>query len=262
MPRRTDAYTKLKRYKESSNLVQVSNKNHGLDIWLARLSHIAQFGLFLFTVLISYFTVLPLYQKAVLEEAVAKKEVELAALNKSLEEAYDKLRDYSIRDFAMAAMPDCGGLFVGIDRTGKPLPDKNKAEIIFEIDVPSCLNKLSKDLKSLKQLSSRDRAIFENNLDKISSEISKQKEYSIKAYHAVPSKIKDSDWHMLPSDSYMVRMELFIEKLNGGQPNIESRRKILLQHEQNQVLNSYTKFISDRINELRDIKWNAKDATQ
>ena len=47
------------------------------DKWLPRLSHFSQFGLFIFTVGTIYFTVIPLYQKALLEEAIAKKEIEL-----------------------------------------------------------------------------------------------------------------------------------------------------------------------------------------
>ena len=44
---------------------------------MPRLSHLSQFGLFLFTVGTIYFTVIPLCQKALLEEAIAKKEMEL-----------------------------------------------------------------------------------------------------------------------------------------------------------------------------------------
>lgn len=71
---------------------QPRNKNRSLqrekrqiaDTWLDRLSHLSQFGLFLFTVGNIYFTVIPLYQKALLDEAIAKKEIDLIEATKAV----------------------------------------------------------------------------------------------------------------------------------------------------------------------------------
>ncbi|MDO8776376.1 MAG: hypothetical protein Q7K57_48225, partial [Burkholderiaceae bacterium] len=60
-----------------SRTVGSQTKASWFDIWLPRLSHLSQFGLFLFTVATIYFTVIPLYQKALLDEAIAKKEIDL-----------------------------------------------------------------------------------------------------------------------------------------------------------------------------------------
>ncbi|MEP6935807.1 MAG: hypothetical protein ABI988_18025 [Nitrospirota bacterium] len=74
------------------------------DIWLQRLSHISQFGLFIFTVWAIYFTVIPLYQKAFLEEAIAKKEVELKEANAALEGAYVRFKAMILNDFVFMAV--------------------------------------------------------------------------------------------------------------------------------------------------------------
>ena len=70
-----------------------------IDVWLPRLSHVAQVGLFVFAIGGFYFTVLPLYQKALLEEAIAMKEVQLTAATNALDSAYSRNRTYAVREF-------------------------------------------------------------------------------------------------------------------------------------------------------------------
>ena len=52
------------------------NTNSKFDLWLVRISYIAQVGLFFLTTFTIYYTVIPIYQNASLQEAIAKKEVE------------------------------------------------------------------------------------------------------------------------------------------------------------------------------------------
>jgi hypothetical protein len=69
----------------------IKRKSVELDTWLLRLSHVSQFGLFLFTIGTIYFTVIPLYQKALLEESIAKKEIELKEATAQLNSKEDAL---------------------------------------------------------------------------------------------------------------------------------------------------------------------------
>ena len=146
-----------------------------LEVWLPRLSHVAQFGLFIFTLVFSYFTVLPLYQKAVLEEAVAKKELELGSLNKMLDSSYSKLRTYAMVDFYREAMPECGGQFIERLAAPEATPPKTRAEKIFELDIPTCLRRLAKRVESIEGLTSRDRQTFDMALERLSASISERR---------------------------------------------------------------------------------------
>ncbi|HAB95245.1 MAG TPA: hypothetical protein DCE83_00155 [Enterococcus sp.] len=82
------------------------------DSWLQRLSHIAQFGLFVITVFTIYYTVIPLYQMAALQEGIARKENELAKLNLKVKEAHSKIRAYVVDQVVAGMIFECSGLLV------------------------------------------------------------------------------------------------------------------------------------------------------
>ena len=96
-------------------------KGNQFDVWLQRLSHLSQFGIFVFTVWAIFFTVVPLYQKALLDEAIAKKEVELKEANTALERAYGRIKFTVVKDFVFMAGARCSDLLY---RPGKYLPEK------------------------------------------------------------------------------------------------------------------------------------------
>lgn len=105
----------MRRFKLRSNaatkgfkLRQPTAKMQGcIDTWLLRLSYIAQIGLFVFSVGTIYYTVIPLYQKSLLDEAIAKKEVELKEANRALKLTYEKARPFIARDFALRLSFGC-----------------------------------------------------------------------------------------------------------------------------------------------------------
>lgn len=67
-----------------------------IDIFLSRVSHISQFVLVAFAIFGYFYTVRPIYQKELLSEDIAKKEIELSSLRQKLHESeihLDKNRD-------------------------------------------------------------------------------------------------------------------------------------------------------------------------
>src|SRR5690242_5684244 len=92
-----------------------------LDTWLVRGSHIAQLGLFVLTLLALFYTVIPLYKTAALEEQIARKEAELSetqrkigqaesALKEANEKMYRRSRSDVLLAFVRYAGPSCSGL--------------------------------------------------------------------------------------------------------------------------------------------------------
>ncbi|TYR72451.1 hypothetical protein FYK33_26885, partial [Klebsiella pneumoniae] len=59
----------------------MSNK---IDVFLSRVSHVSQFVLVAFAIFGYFYTVRPIYQKEVLSEDIAKKEVELSKLKTAM----------------------------------------------------------------------------------------------------------------------------------------------------------------------------------
>lgn len=80
-----------------------------IDIYLGRLSHLVQLGLFLVTLWTLYYTVVPLYKSAQIEESLAQKELELQKIQQKAERVEFKLRQQEVHNFAIRAS-NCVGI--------------------------------------------------------------------------------------------------------------------------------------------------------
>ena len=98
------------------------HKPSSLDIWLSRGSNIAQVGLFALTLAALYYTVIPLYKTAALEEQIAQREAQLktvenrlaateSAVTEAKESLYREKRGEALRRFILTVGPKCSGLF-------------------------------------------------------------------------------------------------------------------------------------------------------
>lgn len=244
--------------------VTSQNQTHWLDMWLPRLSHLAQFGLFLFTIGSLYFTVLPLYQKALLEEAIAKKEVELISTTKTLNSSYARIRLYAAREFYITAVPPCTGRF---NATSTPIKKdeitekpKTKAELVYDIDIESCLRKMLAETAAFNELRPEDRKIFENAVNNLGKDLVEKRKISMVQYNAAPSKITQAELMTLPKDSYRVQALEFREKaMNAlaGTNVIASveRRKLTEDIAQERVGVLYEQSIYKGIDALKHIEW-------
>ena len=173
------------------SLIPIHKRNQ-LDVWLQRLSHLSQFGLFLFTVWTIFFTVIPLYQKALLDEAIAKKEVEVKEANGALERAYGRIKFTIQKDFVFMAGAECTNLLwhpePSINPPGKPLPKKPPFGELFELDVPACLNRAAEEYFPLKDLRPEDRKLFDQSLLALSRELLNIRQLAKAEYDEVPKR--------------------------------------------------------------------------
>ena len=106
--RHTKMSTMRKEFKKSTaSKATIFNQ---LDLWLNLLSHLSQIGLLIVAIIGYFYTVIPLYQKSVLDESIAKKEIELSSIQKQLDENYILLRKNLVGSFAFRALTGCTGL--------------------------------------------------------------------------------------------------------------------------------------------------------
>lgn len=77
------------------------------DLWLERFSYLSQTGLFFLTVFTLYYTVIPVFQNASLQESIAQKESELKGMKKEAELLYLSLKNEYINKFRQALTFDC-----------------------------------------------------------------------------------------------------------------------------------------------------------
>lgn len=170
---------------------QTGKRGHWLDIWLPRISHFSQFGLFVITLGSLYFVVLPLYQKAVLDEAIARKEIELKESEKLVELSYGKIRSYAVKQFVFQV-----GLNCIIDTT--PIVSKeqlakesqNQRKTVLALDVAKCINDEVGNSKELKELQAGDQVNFSIEVKNIADMIEKRRVVALEQYRQLPNKAR------------------------------------------------------------------------
>lgn len=163
---------------------------HKLDIWLPRLANFTQVALLLLTTAGFYLTVLPLYQKALLDEAFARKEVELKHVTASLEAKYVKLRRVAVHGFITYAEMDCSGLGeIMLKKAGEKV-DRTQP---FTIDVKKCLVDYEVASIGLSELRTDDRVFFRTEVAKIADEIAKLQADAALNYRRAEQDINDGN---------------------------------------------------------------------
>lgn len=219
-------------------------KGNQFDVWLQRLSHLSQFGIFVFTVWAIFFTVVPLYQKALLDEAIAKKEVELKEANTALERAYGRIKFTVVKDFVFMAGARCSDLLY---RPGAYLPEKPPFADLFEMDVPACLTRAAEEYIPLKELRAEDRRLFDQSLLALNKELLNIRQRAKTEYNEVPKRATADPTGLPPPGEDLKVMLKVIAKLV---PPEEYRRHVLkatITEEQSRIGKSYSETIRKRV---------------
>jgi hypothetical protein len=163
-------------------------------LWLLRISYFSQVGLFSLTIFGFYYTVIPLYQKAVLDEAIAMKEIELKAMQKSLEADYSEIRGYVVNQFVFSAGAECTGLLIRIEdpSTDQQSRSNEKSWIseTLDLDSAACLRKMFTGNGRLKQLRKTDYLKLSSSLERLAEHLDNKRKLALQAYKDLPDKAK------------------------------------------------------------------------
>ena len=212
------------------------HKSNRFDIWLKRLSHFSQIGLFLFTAWALYFTVIPLYQKAILDEAIAKKEIELKEANIELEKAYGRIKFSVLKDFVFMAGARCSDLKYREPLRGKPLPPFAE---LFELDVPACLTKAAEEYTPLKVLKPGDRKLLDQSLHTLSRELLNIRQRAKAEYDDVPKRAAANPNALTPPGEDRGELLKLIAKLVSPEVYQRYALEAIIEEEQSRIGNTY-----------------------
>lgn len=185
------------------------NDDHWLDIWLPRISHFSQFGLFVITLGSLYFVVLPVYQKSVLDEAIARKEIELKESEKLVEQSYVKLREIALTTFTRSVFQKCAINF----QDAEVVKDDYKGNYSLNNDISSCLLDSAKSLNNIMLLRPNDRAIFLAELRNVTTRIEQDRKIALKQYIELPERAKSDPSLLKPPKYFEGAMIKAFEKL-------------------------------------------------
>lgn len=230
-----------------------------MDVWLPRLSQLAQFGLFVITLGGLYFTVLPLYQKALLEEAIAKREVELATATAAIDRAYARIRSYAVREFYIASVPPCSGLLQPpadpVLLGDRPTKRLTRFEFVYAIDVPKCLNDALTTTAALSELRPRDRQFFQKAIEALAVQLVETRRRSMSRDEAAAAATTEADVAALPASSPRVQHLQLVERIYGATAVEQKRRELAVQMARERIGMEYEEAIRSGIRNLSKLVW-------
>ena len=122
---------------------------------------------------------LPLYQKGLLEEAIAKKEVEFNEVTAALEATYGRFRHGQIKEYIFYVGSKCSGLLLPPPTQypiGESNPDKRPhAQQVLEIEAHDCLVGGLEEYGALNDLRPEDLKQFRDSVIKIAVKLDQRR---------------------------------------------------------------------------------------
>ena len=237
-------------------------KKSPLDIWLNRLSHLSQIGLLIIAVFGYFYTVVPLYQKSLLDEQIAQKEVELKASKIALEDSYIQIRKDLVNSYVFYAGAKCSGMFDRPNRLlaigEKPPPITEKYGKIFELDVKSCLlNKLNESKKISKLLRENDLTYLSKKVDVVGSNINNIRTTSSHAFYKFRDKAisKPSFLESIELDPHTTNFLNVYRKYISVTEYNKRLQESKLSKELLKLELEYEKNVRDEISKLNEFEW-------
>lgn len=155
-----------------------------LDRLLTRFSHISQTGLFVLTSATLYFTVVPLYKTALLEEQISRKEIELKELETKQENQYQSLRKVTLDSFVAISIRCFFGEIARPEDIGIKKPEK-KSDAPLNRKIEECISDYSRKLPYLQFLNGHDTSLLQSEVRAINADILSYRAYYKELYDKV-----------------------------------------------------------------------------
>jgi hypothetical protein len=192
-------------------------------------------------------TVIPLYQKALLDEAIAKKELELKTATSAIENKYVALRTFSVKEFIFTAGFKCSGIDIEVGTFRESYEDQ-----LYKIDVARCLTTLEAHPKALAELLPEDRITFRAALKVLGARLNVAKVDSTEK-DRIARALPETYPYLLPATSEKV---LKIQKeLAGEKAMLRFKWDMGIDSERRRIANEYSKLVRDGISDLQRTKW-------
>ncbi|MEW1780872.1 hypothetical protein AB0305_01610 [Arthrobacter sp. NPDC080086] len=217
------------------------------------LSHLAQVGLFALTAWGLFHTVIPLYQKAVVDEQVAKQQVQLTQLTQRLQENYDRNRKLIAAEFARIVGPACSGLLTPAPDQSKP-GSKDFYTEALGTDVEKCLSDQLQVFAPLKDLTKPDQDALSRQVHHIGEHLNAVRLTARMEYNLI-AVTGPSVGPIFVEKS--AQQALATMKLIGAsdQQMAEATRKMAAQRRQGLVIKEYLDEFTRNMVILRSMSW-------
>lgn len=165
--------------------------NRWVDDWLLRLAYLSQVGLLFLAIAGLFYTVIPLYQKAALDEAIARDEKELKLLQGEISSEYTQIRFFTINNYVLRFGAECTGLLIKLEPPlplGAPIPQGPPQEIkVLQINVSECLRRGLNSDGDMRKLHQNDLDLFAKRVAEIGGAIDASRTTALQEFLAHPN---------------------------------------------------------------------------
>lgn len=273
MPSKKIAVRRLGRRALRQSVRVLAKRENSFDLWLVRLSYLSQFGLFALTIAALYFTVIPLYKTAALEEGIAKREAELrdaeehlAAAEKALaevkERSYVRERTELVNDFIRRAGASCSGLLQPPEPLRK-LGEKRVEKPLLDIDVGKCLLAELKGVRPDEKLRPADSRVLLARIEALSQNLEKERWEAKEKIDAVPINAAADKSTWAEKGAYQKEFEEFSLKARQVLPNANWDRidlEYAIRRTQHAIANAFEEKVRVEVLNLKSsITWPKND---
>lgn len=244
--------------KNQSKLYLSENKLSKVDIWISRASHMSQVGILIIAVFGYFYTIVPIYQKSILDEDIAKKTLELNSLKESI---YIKQRQVLINNLIHESSLVCSGLLERpknpIKLGEKPLTIVEENPILFKNNSSKCFTNFFENSDLKYNLHKIDYEILSKNVAVIADNLEKDQSAAQNNFYRFTNAVNLNP-DILERIILNIHSANMFEILKKIYPNEEFGnlyQKTRLEQAQFKIINDYRDKISTTIKELSKISW-------
>lgn len=243
---------------KQSNLQLSKNKLSNLDLWISRASHLSQVGILIIAVIVYFYTVIPIYQKSILDEDIAKKTLELKLIKN---EIYVKQRRAIVSSFMLKSDFKCSGLLERPEKLlklgEKRLSIIERNPILFDSTTSKCLADLfiSSDLKGV--LNKVDYKTTSKKIISISANLEKDQKLAQNNFYMLSNaaKLNPNILEPIEPNTYTSNMFDFLKKTYPETDFNKQLEMAKIEQAQSKIIHRFRESISIRIKELSKINW-------
>jgi hypothetical protein len=221
-----------------------------------------------------FYTVIPLYQKAAVDEQLARREAELkvveAALVEVKAETYRLRRDNYMRVATRAAADECSDVLRGFMPIPQGLKESDREyRRKLDVDIVDCINRYLARANAVKELSPSDLATWRAWATPIAVELNEQRQTARETIAALPKKAL-TDPSLFEPDGDLVRGVDELLSRYGAFRTPEQRQEQLLrlfyqrvETTQTKIATAYRQHVSVRLlRELEPKPWRDERASR
>jgi len=254
---------------------QVHPPQSRLDLWLVRSGYIAQVGVLVATILGFYFTVIPLYQKAALDELIAQRERDLRTaqidIQKAKREAYEQYRQNFMQRFSVAAAERCSGSRASFSQPdlGKSPDQRHEDSIRIDINAAACLDAALLEQKAGEVLTGSDLAFLKALLVDTGKSLETKRIAALSDIAQLPEKSRLNPSVLRPLGEFSARAYDFEDRVAAAlkrpisQEVAKSRLNLQVKQTQAAIAREYRQHcFSSILGALRRLSWPAWDQHQ